>query len=70
MSTYSEASGGPAWQISSMCDTGTCVGVAREGEFVLMGNTADPDGPVSRFTLEEWNAFIVGAKLGNFDDLA
>ncbi len=52
-----------------MCDAGTCVGVARQGEFVVIGNTGDPGGPISKFTVDEWNAFLAGAKLGDFDDL-
>jgi hypothetical protein len=46
------------------------VGVARQGEFVVVGNTSDPETPVSRFTSEEWSAFVVGVKLGDFDDFA
>jgi len=65
----STASGNVAWRISSKCDFGTCVGVARQGEFVIIGNTSNPDSPVSRFTAEEWSAFLAGAKLGDFDDL-
>jgi hypothetical protein len=45
------------------------VGVARQGEFIVVGNTANPEAPVSRFTPQEWTAFLAGAKLGDFDDL-
>lgn len=69
MSIYSAASGDVAWRTSSMCDAGTCVGVARHGEFVIIGNTGNPEAPISRFTMAEWNAFLAGAKLGDFDDL-
>jgi predicted secreted Zn-dependent protease len=58
------------WRISRTCDAGVCVGVARQGEFVLIRNTGDPDGPVSEFTLEEWREFIAGVKLGDFDGIA
>jgi len=70
MSVYSAAPGNVAWRISSKCDAGACVGVARQGEFVVIGNTSNPDGPVSRFTIEKWSAFLAGVKLGDFDDLA
>ncbi|MGW0809458.1 DUF397 domain-containing protein [Nonomuraea sp. NPDC002799] len=30
-------------------------------------NSQDPDGPVLIFTLDEWRAFVGGAKLGEFD---
>lgn len=69
MSIYSATSGNVAWRVSSMCDNGACVGVARQGEFVIIGNTGDPEGLVSKFTVEEWSAFLAGAKLGEFDDL-
>jgi hypothetical protein len=45
------------------------VGVARQGEFIVVGNTANPEAPVSRFTAQEWSAFLAGVKLGDFDDL-
>jgi len=70
MSIYSPVSGDFAWRVSSKCDAGTCVGVARQGEFVIIGNTAEPGGPVSKFSLEKWSAFLAGVKLGDFDDLA
>jgi hypothetical protein len=69
MSIYSAVPGDVAWRISSFCDAGTCVGVARQGEFVIIGNTADPDGFASKFTVAEWRAFLAGAKLGDFDNL-
>jgi predicted secreted Zn-dependent protease len=69
MSIYSAVPGDVAWRTSSKCDAGTCVGVARQGEFVVVRNTGDPEGPVSKFTMAEWSAFIAGAKLGEFDDL-
>jgi hypothetical protein len=45
------------------------VGVARQGEFIVVGNTANPEVPVSRFTAQEWTAFLAGVKLGDFDGL-
>jgi len=44
--------------------------VARRGDFVLLGNTSQPDGPVNTYTRAEWREFLAGAKLGDFDDLA
>jgi hypothetical protein len=69
MSTYSESQEDLRWITSRACDGGACVGVARQGQFVIIGNTADPGAAVSRFTVQEWNAFLAGAKLGDFDDL-
>lgn len=57
------------WLISRTCDSGACVGVARRGDIVFIGNTNQPGGPVSEFTIEEWRQFLAGAKLGNFDEI-
>jgi predicted secreted Zn-dependent protease len=70
MSTDRVASAGINWHTSRSCEGGACVGVARQGEFILVGNTANPGSPISRFTVQEWDAFIAGVKLGDFDDLA
>jgi hypothetical protein len=64
------ASGDFDWRISRLCESGACVGVARHGEFVLIGNSSDREAPVSQFTTEEWRAFIAGVKMGDFDDIA
>jgi hypothetical protein len=68
MSTYSSASGDLSWKVSSFCDGGQCVKVARRGEFVLVGNTNNPE-IVSEFTVDEWSQFLAGAKLGEFDSI-
>jgi predicted secreted Zn-dependent protease len=70
MLTIPAASGEIDWRIARQCESGACVGVARLGEFVLIGNSSDPEAPVSRFTRQEWRSFIAGVKLGEFDDLA
>jgi len=40
---------------------------AKEGAEVLVRDSKDPDGPVLEFTAGEWDAFIAGAKNGEFD---
>ena len=70
MSTNPVASGDFNWRIASQCESGGCVGVARHEDFVVIGNSSDPEAPVSRFTRQEWQAFIAGVKLGDFDDIA
>jgi len=57
-----------AWR-SARCDGGACVMVARRGSDVFFGNTSYPDGPVNVYTQTEWEAFLAGAKRGEFDDL-
>ena len=69
MSAYQAAPAGVAWRVSRACESGGCVGVARQGDSVVIGNTNHPERPVSSFTLQEWRDFIIGIKLGDFDDL-
>jgi hypothetical protein len=52
-----------------MCDSGACVQVARYGDSVFFGNTTEPGGPVIAYSAAEWNAFLVGVKRGDFDDI-
>lgn len=63
------ASEGLTWRVSRTCDGGACVMVARDGEFVLVGNTGNPDGPRLSFTRAEVAAFAAAIKRGEFDDL-
>jgi hypothetical protein len=64
------ASGHYNWRVSRLCESGACVGVARHGEFILIGNSSDPEAPASRFTSQERSAFVAGVKLGDFDDIS
>jgi hypothetical protein len=70
MSTNPVVLGPLSWRIARACDSGACVGVVSQGEFVLIANTNDPETSVSRFTKQEWDIFLTGAKLGDFDDLS
>ena len=64
------ASGDLEWHVSRTCETGACIMVARKGELVVIGNTANPAGPVSEFTANEWRHFVAGVKQGDFDGIA
>jgi hypothetical protein len=57
------------WVKSSLSfSNGNCVEVAElPGGFVGVRNSRDPQGPVLKFTRGEWDAFIGGARLGDFD---
>jgi hypothetical protein len=61
--------GTPRWIKSSYSfSNGNCVEVAHlPGGHVGVRDSKDPQGPVLRFTPEEWNAFIGGARNGEFD---
>lgn len=48
--------------------SGNCVEVSEGSEYVLVRDTKDKgNGPVLKFTRDEWTAFIGGAKDGEFD---
>ena len=57
------------WIISRTCEGGQCIMVARKNDYVVVGNTNKPDGPVSEFTADEWHHFVAGVKLGDFDEI-
>jgi len=59
----------PGWFKSSLSfSNGNCL----EAQFppdggVAVRNSRDPDGPVLTFTADEWDAFLGGVMLGEFD---
>ncbi|PFG98974.1 uncharacterized protein DUF397 [Saccharopolyspora erythraea NRRL 2338] len=56
------------WITSTEEDDEPGVEVAFVDGYVGMRNGADPEGPVLVFTPEEWDAFVEGAKDGEFDE--
>jgi Domain of unknown function (DUF397) len=59
----------PAFRKSSFSAAGNpaCVEVGFTVTEVHLRDSKDPDGPVLRFTPQEWEAFIAGVKDGQFD---
>lgn len=55
------------WWKSSYSNNTACVEVARERGLVFVRDTKDRSGPVLRFSVEEWNAFLGGVRDGEFD---
>ncbi|MBO0867798.1 MAG: DUF397 domain-containing protein [Micromonosporaceae bacterium] len=57
------------WRKSSQsgpnCDN--CVEVAFVDDAILLRDSKHPDGSVLVFTQAEWDAFVAGAKDGEFD---
>jgi len=45
----------------------TCVDVAISPSDVRVRDSKDPDGPVLRFSIVEWEIFLLGAANGEFD---
>jgi hypothetical protein len=57
------------WVTSSDSGHAQCVAVRHDpgGPGVHVRDSKHPDGPVLVFTEQEWAAFLVGAKRGEFD---
>ncbi len=57
------------WKKSSKSGSngGACVEVRSHDETIQVRDTKDRSGPVLTFTREEWEAFVGGAKDGEFD---
>jgi hypothetical protein len=57
------------WRKSSRSGpyTDNCVEVAFVGDAIAVRDSKDPRGPVLLFTAGEWDAFVDGAKEGEFD---
>jgi predicted secreted Zn-dependent protease len=47
--------------------SGACVEVATAAGSILVRDSKDPHGPVLTYTKAEWDAFLDGAKKGEFD---
>jgi predicted secreted Zn-dependent protease len=70
MAIHSSAYGDLTWRVSRMCDGGACIMVASRGDSVFFGNASQSNHPIYACTKAEWRAFLSGAKLGDFDDVA
>jgi hypothetical protein len=57
----------PQWQRARRCGTQACVEVAKDGEQYLIRDSKNPQNEPMRFTKAEWNAFLTGAREGDFD---
>jgi Domain of unknown function (DUF397) len=55
------------WRKSTHSNINGCVEVALLGNKVAVRNSKDRGGPVVMFTATEWDAFLKGAKDGEFE---
>jgi len=60
----------PVWIKSSLSyANGNCVEVSDQAEGTVgVRNSRETEGPVLRFTPDEWQAFLGGVRNGEFDD--
>ena len=57
------------WRKAMMStNNGACVTIASAPGKIVLGDSKDPSGPVLVYTHAEFNAFLDGAKNGEFDD--
>jgi len=59
------------WIMSSRStgNGGSCVEARRHNGWIEVRNSKNPSGGQVRFTTEEWDSFLYGAKRGEFDQL-
>jgi hypothetical protein len=55
------------WRKSSYSGSNGCVEVGLGADGVAVRDSKDPTGPVLRFSAHEWEAFLAGARDGEFD---
>lgn len=56
------------WRKSQVSNSqGECVEVSFAKHAVLVRHSRNPAGPVLSFSHAEWNAFLAGARNGEFD---
>jgi uncharacterized protein DUF397 len=59
-----------AWRkAQSSIGNGACLEVAPVNGMVAVRDSKNPQGPILTYTAPEWQAFLDGAKKGEFDDL-
>ena len=62
------SSGNTPWRKSTRSGgDGACVEVRRHDDAIQVRDSKDQGGPVLTFTVAEWDAFIGGAKVGEFN---
>jgi len=60
-----------SWMMSSRStgNGGSCVEARRHADVIEVRNSKAPEAGIVRFTVEEWDSFLDGAKKGEFDRL-
>ena len=58
-----------AWRKSSYSAANGCVEVASLGDQIAVRDSKDRSGPLLLFSQMEWEAFLAGARDGEFDEI-
>jgi Domain of unknown function (DUF397) len=58
----------PSWLKSTFCQRSSCVEVSRQGDYISIRRTQEPE-TIMRYTTDEWAAFAQGFHAGEFDHL-
>ncbi|MBB2943473.1 hypothetical protein FB565_003186 [Actinoplanes lutulentus] len=69
MSNYEIDRNALAWRVAARSSGGNCVQVAKTDNLIAVRNSRHPDGEIILYTKPEFEAFLDGAKKGEFDDL-
>jgi Domain of unknown function (DUF397) len=56
------------WRKAIKSAATNCIQLARRNGVIIIGDSKNPDGPVLSYTPQELDAFLDGAKRGEFDD--
>jgi Domain of unknown function (DUF397) len=57
------------WRVARKSAGGNCIEVARGADFVAFRHSRRPTAEVIMYTIPEFDAFLDGAKRGEFDDM-
>ena len=57
----------PLWRKSTASAESNCVEVAANGDSIMVRSTRNRQGATLTFTTDEWKAFLVGARAGEFE---
>lgn len=63
-----ESSTDTPWRTAVKSGGENCIQVARRDSVIMIAHSKHPRGPILSYTLQEFDAFLDGAKKGEFDD--
>lgn len=58
-----------AWRIATKSGSDNCIEVARYDDMIAFRHSRRPEAEIILYTQDEFDAFLDGAKKGEFDDM-